>query len=174
LRKFLDFLTPENAQIAIGGSFDDWDTKPFTEYTASRLLANVTSTDDKELRDMYSSPLALYWQDFNMYGDRLPIPETWKTAWTNPDWYNSACQGLYLRQFSSNTWIPESIDLVTDCPTWFESVSTDEDECKKYERQCDLKCKPTSLNGKSAYWKPNRYYDLAVVTIDVVAKLPIT
>jgi hypothetical protein len=64
---FIDFLTPEHAQIAIGASFEEWDTMPYEDYnnTSSnqrRVLAhNVTHAEDSQVRDLYASPLTQYW-----------------------------------------------------------------------------------------------------------------
>ena len=35
LKTLIDFLSPENAVISVGASFDQWDTEPFAKYNVT-------------------------------------------------------------------------------------------------------------------------------------------
>ncbi len=115
---FIEFLTPEHAQIAIGASFDEWDTYKFSDYNSTsgkyffeespqsrRVLSGFESknvSEDVQVRDLYSAPLAKYWQDMDMYGDTKPIPDSWLRLWENVEWGGSACEGLYFKDYEFN------------------------------------------------------------------------
>ena len=72
-----------------------------------------------EIRDFYSTALANYWNDINLYEDQKVIPRYWLRRWTNQSWLDAACHDLFLRNVSkgheANPWKPDSIEIRTDC-----------------------------------------------------------
>ena len=64
----LDYLNPDNIQIIMGGSFNNFDSMPRTSYTpgTERLLADTTLDEE---RSLYSSPFKGYYQERDMYAD---------------------------------------------------------------------------------------------------------